>query len=214
MENLIIRNEEERDRSEVERITRDAFWNHNAPGCDEHYLVHIMRTHEDFIPQLDFVAELDGRIIGNVMYTKALLIADDGTEKRILSFGPLTVAPEFQRSGVGKALLERSFEKARSLGYDTVVIFGHPSNYIARGFKSCKKYNVCVGDGIYPTALLVKELCDGALLPDKRRRFIESPVCEIDRAAAEEFDKLFEPREKEYRASQEEFFIYSHSTVS
>ena len=67
---IVIRNETEKDYKTVEEITRKAFYNIYVPGCMEHYLVHIMRDHEDFIKELDFVIELDGKVIGNIMYTK------------------------------------------------------------------------------------------------------------------------------------------------
>lgn len=92
-----IRNEEERDYPIVEEITRKAFYNMYIPGCVEHYLVHIMRGHEDFIPELDFVAELDGRVIGNIMYTKSRLADEQGAEKSILTFGSVSILPEHQR---------------------------------------------------------------------------------------------------------------------
>ena len=87
-------------------------------------LVHIMRSHKDFIPELDFVIEVDGQIIGNIMYTKAKLVDESGEEKEILSFGPVCILPEYQRKGYGKKLIEYSFEKAAALGYDVIVIFG------------------------------------------------------------------------------------------
>ena len=89
-----IRNEEERDYKKVEEVTRAAFWNLYVPGCDEHYLTHIMRSHEDFIRDLDFVIEVDGEIVGNIMYTKAKLIDESGEEKDILTFGPVCILPE------------------------------------------------------------------------------------------------------------------------
>ena len=100
-QNFIIRNEQLKDYREVEELTKKAFWNVHAPGCDEHYLVHVMRTHEDFIPELDFVIEKDGVIIGNIMYTKAWLTDRDGEEKEILTFGPISILPEYQRKGYG-----------------------------------------------------------------------------------------------------------------
>ena len=72
---LTLRNETKADREIVEEITRKAFYNLYIPGCVEHYLVHVMREHEDFIPELDFVAELNGQVIGNIMFTKAKLTA-------------------------------------------------------------------------------------------------------------------------------------------
>ena len=105
MSELIIRNETENDYRTVEKITRDAFWDVNFPGCDEHYLAHILRGHDDFIHELDLVAEIDGQVIGNIMYTKSVLIDENGAEKDILTFGPLSIAPEFQRMGYGKRLI-------------------------------------------------------------------------------------------------------------
>ena len=109
------------------------------PGCVEHYLVRVMRGHEDFIPELDFVAELDGRVIGNIMYTKSKLTDENGDTKDILTFGPVCILPKYQRMGYGNLLMEHSFDKAIELGYDTIIIFGSPVNYVSRGFKSCKK---------------------------------------------------------------------------
>ena len=139
-----IRNERAADHKTVEDITRKAFYNVYVPGCMEHYLVHIMREHEDFVPELDLVAELDGEIIGNIMYTKAKLTDSQGEEKEILTFGPVSILPRYQRKGYGKMLIEESLERAVRLGYDAVVIFGSPANYVSCGFECCKKYNVCV----------------------------------------------------------------------
>lgn len=212
MSEIMIRNESKNEYREVEELTREAFWNLYVPGCNEHYLVHIMRDHEDFIPELDFVAEADGKIVGNVMYTKAKLVDEGGNQRIVLTFGPISVLPEYQRCGIGKALLNRSFEIAVGLGYDAIVILGNPGNYVSRGFKSCRKYNVCVGEDYYPTAMLVKELKPNAF-DGRKWVYHDSPVYEISEEDAAEFDKMFEPKEKGYRASQEEFYIYSHSSV-
>lgn len=212
MKQIMIRREIEGDFRTVETLVRDAFWNVNVPGCNEHYLAHVMRSHPDFIPELDLVAELDGRIVGNIMYTSAWLMDETGTEKRILTFGPLCVHPEYQRQGIGKRLLEASFEKVVEMGYDTVVIFGHPGNYMSRGFKSCKKYNVCLEPDLFPTAMLVKELIPNTL-DGRRWLYRESEAYQIDEAEAEKFDKAFEPKEKAWQPGQEEFYIYSHSTL-
>ncbi len=160
---ITIRNEQEVDYKNVEEITRKSFWNLYVPGCMEHYLVHVMRTHEDFLPELDFVIEVDGRIIGNIMYTKTRLVDESGEEKNILTFGPVCIVPEYQRKGYGKKLMEHSFERGVELGYDAIVIFGNPNNYVGRGFKSCKKFNVCLGNGTFPAAMMVKELKPGVL---------------------------------------------------
>ena len=80
----IIRLETTNDYAEVENLTREAFWNVYTPGCNEHYFVHVMRSHKDFIPELDFVIELDGKIIGNIMYTRSKLIDKNGEEKTVI----------------------------------------------------------------------------------------------------------------------------------
>lgn len=213
MDGIIIRNETENDFGKVEMLIREAFWNVNFPGCNEHYVAHVIRSHEDFIPELDLVAELDGNIIGNVMYTASKLVDEAGNEKDILTFGPLAVLPRYQRMGVGKALLEHSFDIAEKLGYDIIVIFGNPGNYVSRGFKSCQKYNICLEGGVFPTAMLVKELKSGAL-DGRKMTFYESPAFDINEEKADEFDRSFPPKVKEYRTSQEEFYIYSHSAVN
>lgn len=212
MSTIMIRSEKETDYSVVEEITRKAFYNIYVPGATEHYLVHIMRQHEDFIPELDFVIELDGRVIGNIMYTKARLIDEAGTEKEILTFGPVSIDPEYQRAGYGKLLLEHSFEQAARLGYDVIVIFGSPMNYVSRGFKSCKKYHVCIENGKYPAAMMVKELIPHAL--DGRKWFYyDSPVMVVSEEEAQKYDDTLEKLEKKFLPSQEEFYIMSHSFI-
>ncbi|MFR3824303.1 MULTISPECIES: GNAT family N-acetyltransferase [Hungatella] len=212
MSTIMIRSEKETDYSVVEEITRKAFYNIYVPGATEHYLVHIMRQHEDFIPELDFVIELDGRVIGNIMYTKARLIDEAGTEKEILTFGPVSIDPEYQRAGYGKLLLEHSFEQAARLGYDVIVIFGSPMNYVSRGFKSCKKYHICIENGKYPAAMMVKELTPHAL--DGRKWFYyDSPVMAVSEEEAQKYDDTLEKMEKKFLPSQEEFYIMSHSFI-
>jgi putative acetyltransferase len=205
-----IRNEIKADYETIETITRRAFWNLYVPGCDEHYLVHIMRSHKDFIPALDFVIEIDGTLIGNIMYTKAKLVDEKKEEKEILTFGPVSILPEYQRMGYGKMLMEHSFQKATALGWDTVVIFGNPANYVSSGFKSCMRYNVCLENDVYPSAMMLKELKPG-MLDGRKWFYYDSPVMSIDKKEAQRFDESLEKMEKKVQPSQEEFYIHSHS---
>ena len=211
----IIRLENEKDYREVENLAREAFWNLSVPGCTEHYFIHMMRDHEDFIPELDYVLEMDGKIVGCVMYCKGRLVDEQGNTKEILTMGPLCVLPEYQRKGFGKALLEHTFALAEKMGYDTVINFGNPDNYVARGYKSCKKYNVCFEGDIFPAALLVKVLKEDAL--DGRKWFYhqcDADKCCEDEEAVERFDAEFPPKEKAWQPSQEEFYIHSHSAIT
>ena len=212
---IIIRNETPADYRAVEELTRESFWNVYKPGADEHYFVHMMRSHPDFIPELAFVLEKDGQIIGNIMYTKAWLENEVGQRKEILSFGPLCVAPKYQRQKLGKILIEYSFDVARKMGYDVNINFGNPGNYVSRGFVSSKKKNVSFGvSGNFPTALLVAELIPGAL-DGQNWMYIPSTAadCCEDADAVASFDATFPAAEKKWMPSQEEFYIYSHSSV-
>lgn len=209
---LSIRNEEPRDYETVEQITRDAFYNLYMPGCVEHYLVRAMRTHADFIRELDFVIELDGKVVGYIMYTKATLTDEAGHVKNILTFGPLCIKPGCQRRGYGKLLIRHSFEKAVSMGYDTVVIFGMPSNYVSSGFVSCRKFNICVEGGKFPAAMLVQELKPGTL--DGRRWYYkDSPVMAVPPEEAIAYDDTLPPKERRHTPDQEAFYIMSHAFV-
>ena len=209
---LNIRNERELDYQIVEDITRKAFYNVYVPGCMEHYLVHIMRGHEDFIPELDFVIELDGQIVGNIMYTKAKLTDEAGAEKEIVTFGPVSILPKYQRKGYGKMLIEHSLKRAAELGYEAVVIMGSPANYVGSGFQCCRKYNICVEKEKYPAAMLVKELKPGAL-DGKLWFYSDSPVMNVDEREAQAFDDGLEKMEKKWMPSQEAFYIMSHAFV-
>ena len=189
---MIVRNEKETDHRHVEELIRKAFYNLYVPGCTEHYLARVMR--------------------GSILYTKAKLSDAAGKEKEILTFGPVCIAPEYQRMGYGRRLMETSFEKAAALGYDVIVIFGSPANYVARGFKSCKKFNVCADNGRYPAAMLVKELVPGAL-DGRKWVYRDSPVMAFSEEEAQRYDDTLEKLEKKWQPSQEEFYILSHSFV-
>ena len=111
-----IRLETPDDDRAAENLTREAFWNVYRPGCIEHYILHAYRGREDFVQELDFVMEKDGGIMGHIMYVRTEIQADDGRRIPIMTFGPISIAPEYQRQGYGKALLEFSMEKAADLG--------------------------------------------------------------------------------------------------
>lgn len=210
---ITIRNEVESDYRKVEELTREAFWNLHVQGCDEHYLVHKMRMHSDFIPQLNFVAVFEDRIIGNIMYTKSYII--DGSNNRIetITFGPISVLPEYQKQGVGAALIGHSKRVAREVGHKAIIIQGHPQNYCKHGFKSCRDYNISDAEGKYPYSLLVLEL-EPEILKGTGWRYYSSDVYNLDVAAAGEYDKRFGFKKKEYRYTQEEFSIASRAYIT
>lgn len=133
-QNIIIRHECESDYRIVENLTREAFWNVYRPGCTEHYVLHHYRQNPDFIPELDFVMECDGVLMGQVIFSKAELIADDGSTIPVLTFGPISIGPEYKRKGYGLKLLRYALGKAKELGYGAVFMEGNIEFYKHAGF--------------------------------------------------------------------------------
>jgi predicted N-acetyltransferase YhbS len=160
---VLIRNEREENYWAVEEVTREAFWNLYVPGCSEHYIVHTLREHKDFIRELDYVAIVDGRVVGNIMYTRAFLASEEGKSLEIASFGPLSMHPEFQRMGIGSRLVRHSLPAARRLGFGVVAIYGAPHNYCKHGFRNGKDLSISDGNGNFPHGLLALELAPGLL---------------------------------------------------
>lgn len=161
--NLTIRNERKSEYREVENLTREAFWNVYRPGCVEHFVLHCLREDEDFVPELDFVAELDGKLIGQVVYVRSHIDCKDGSELPIMTFGPISILPEFKRKGYGKILLDYSMQKAKELGVGALAITGNIDFYGKSGFVSAKTKNVRYADDPEADYFLIKELQEGFL---------------------------------------------------
>lgn len=142
MNNYSIRVEEERDYSTAESLVRQAFWNVYRPGCTEHYVLHHLRSCPDFIPELAFVIEADGKIIGQNVFVKAQITKDEVTAFPILTMGPICIANEYKRKGYGKILLDYSLEKAKALGYGAVCFEGNIDFYGKSGFDYASKFGV------------------------------------------------------------------------
>lgn len=134
MKDFIIRLEEPADWQAVENLTREAFWNIYRPGCQEHFVLNRYRSNPDFIPELDFVMEVDGKIIGHVMYSKAELTADNGDILPAWTFGPISIHPDYKRQGYGLKLLQYSMEKAREMGVAVLCMEGNIDFYKNAGF--------------------------------------------------------------------------------
>ncbi len=192
---IIIRRETPADYQAVEALTREAFWNHYGPGCDEHYLAHILRDSDDFIADLDCVAEIDGKIVGNIMYTKSRIALDSGGDLAILTFGPLSVLPAYQNQGVGSALVRHTLTLAQTLGYTAVIILGDPAYYSRLGFQPAEAFGIAANSNMFLASLQAYELKPGAL-QSACGLFHESPAYHMDNKASEAFDKTFPAKEK------------------
>ncbi|MDE6750502.1 MAG: N-acetyltransferase [Lachnospiraceae bacterium] len=194
--NINIRNEVPADYRIVEELTREAFWgNMDHPTCDgEHLLVHKLRKLPAFVPELDFVAEVDGEIVGHIIYSLAKIITPDNREIKVLNFGPLSVHPNYKRMGVGSALMHYSIAEAARQGYRAIIFYGHPDYYPRFGFKRASRYGIVSADGSSFDALMAMELYDGAL-DGITGRFIEDEVYEVDPEEMAEFEKGFPYKE-------------------
>lgn len=210
---ITVRREHEADHVPVEVLTREAFWNLYRPGCDEHYTAHMIRGHEDFLPDLTFVAEVNGQIVGSIMYTRSWVINERGEKIETATFGPLCVHPLWQRRGVGSALIEHSRSLAAQKGYPALLILGDPHNYCKHGFKTGKDLGVSTLDGRYPLGLLVLELRRGFFASSPQWAFQTSAVYEFDAAQVDAYDARFPPKEKKHQHSQDLFSMLVRAVV-
>ena len=202
--NIVIRNERVEDYSTVEKITREAFWNLYFPGCEEHVAVNKLRGHKDFIPELTFVIEVDGEIKGSIFYSHSKVIGENGSEYNTISFGPVSIDPKMHRMGLGRKLIEYSIEEAKKKGYKGILTLGYEYHYAPYGFVGAKKYNISMEDGKFYKGLLALPLCDGGL--DNISGYAKFTTgLEVTAEEVEEFDKLFEYKEKKVQESQKIF---------
>lgn len=209
---ISVRQEEESDFREVEELTREAFWNLYRPGCDEHYLVHVMRDHPDFVRELAFVAVVEGRIVGSILYTRSFIEDEQGNRRKTATFGPLCVHPSFQRQGIGTRLVRHTKALAAGMGFPAIIILGDPHNYCLHGFKTGRDYNLSTKDGKFPLGLLALELEEGCF-DGRRWMFTESDVFSLNESEAEVFDRGFGDKPKLHQPSQDIFSILVRSVV-
>lgn len=201
---LLIRLETADETAAVENLVREAFWNVYRPGCLEHYVLHCCRNHPDFVKELDLVLEKDGHLIGHIMYVRAELTASDGSRIPVMTFGPLSILPEYQGKGYGRFLLEKSMEKALDMGACALCIEGDIGFYGRSGFVPGWTLGIDYGDepqGAQVPYFLVRELRAGSLAGVTAR--YHTPACYfVDEAQAEEYDRQFPPKQKQTNSGQ------------
>ena len=189
------RSEEHRD---VENLVREAFWNVYRPGCSEHYVIHVLRDDPAFVKELDFVMEQDGRLIGQNMFMKTVIQADDGRVIPVLTMGPIGILPELKRQGYGKALLDYSLERATELGFGAVLFEGNIDFYGKSGFDYADRFGIRYHDlpeDADASFFLCKELVPGYL--DGVTGVYQTPQgYYVDDTDVDAFDKAFPPKEK------------------
>ena len=193
-----IRQEEKKDHAAVENLVRESFWNVYRPGCSEHFVLHVLRDDPAFVPELDFVMEKDGALIGQNMFMKTRIDADNGRTVPVLTMGPICITPALKRRGYGKALLDHSLEKAAALGFGAVLFEGNIDFYGKSGFDYASKFGIRYHDlpeGADASFFLCRELIPGYL--DGITGVYQTPQgYYVDDADVEAFDKGFPPKEK------------------
>ena len=194
----IIRLERKEEYRETENLVREAFWNVYRPGCLEHYVLNRLRADKDFVSELDFVMEKDGKLIGQNMFMKAVIKTDNGTELPIMTMGPLCIAPEYKRKGYGKILLDFSLEQAAKCGCGALCFEGDIDFYGKSGFRYASDFGIRYNglpDGADSSFFLCKELIHG-YLTGVSGEYATPQGYFVDLNDAEEFDKAFPYKEK------------------
>ena len=193
-----IRLENEKDHRAVENLVRESFYNVYRPGCSEHYVIHVLRDDPAFVKELDLVMEQNGNIIGQNMFMRTVINADDGRDVPVLTMGPICIAPELKRKGYGKKLLDCSLEKATELGFGAVLFEGNIKFYGKSGFDFARKFGIRYHDlpeGADDSFFLCRELIPGYL--DKVTGIYQTPAgYYVKDEDVEEFDKSFPYKEK------------------
>ena len=196
--NYTIRPETPGDHRAVEELIREAFWNVYRPGCSEHYVIHVLRDDPAFVPELDFVMERGGRLIGQNMFMKTVIEADDGRTVDVLTMGPICIAPRMKRKGYGKILLDHSLEKAAAMGFGAVLFEGNIGFYGKSGFDYASRFGIRYHDlpeDADASFFLCKELIPGYL--DGVTGVYQTPAgYYVPDEAVEAFDKTFPPKVK------------------
>ena len=196
--NYIIRLERKEEYREVEYLVREAFWNVYRPGALEHYVLNQLRNDNAFVPELDFVLEKDGKIIGQNMFMRAVSKADDGRDIPIMTMGPICIAPQYQKQGYGKILLDYSLEQAKQLGCGAVCFEGNIYFYGKSGFTFAREFGIRyhgLPEGADDSFFLCKELIPG-YLDGITGEYAPPQGYFVDETEAEQFDQQFPPKVK------------------
>ena len=195
---IIIRPERTEDHRAVENLIREAFWNVYRPGCSEHYVMHVLRNDPAFVQELNYVMELNGRLIGQNIFVRTIIQADDSREIPVLTMGPICITPDLKRQGYGKLLLDHTLEKAAAMGFGAVLFEGNIDFYGKSGFEYAGNFGIRYHDlpeDADASFFLCKELIAG-YLDDVTGVYQTPQAYYVEDADVEAFDKAFPPKEK------------------
>lgn len=160
---VIIRKETPEDYTSVIELTAKAFESMSFSDGDEDELVERLRKAPTFISDLSLVAELDGQVVGHILFSP--LVIDNGQQQfQSLVLGPVSVLPEYQKRGIGGQLIRAGHQKAKELGFQSVILIGHPEYYPRFEYKPAstlgiKTHYELPSDDVF----MAVELTEGAL---------------------------------------------------
>ena len=143
MHSTTIRQETPGDYENVISLTAKAFETMPFSEGNEDKLVANLRNAAGFIPELSLVAELDHQVVGHILFTP-LVIDNEKQQFKSLVLGPVSVLPEFQKQGIGGALMRAGHQKATELGFQSVILIGHPEYYPRFGYKKASGFGLKV----------------------------------------------------------------------
>ena len=194
----IIRLERKEEYREVENLVRESFWNVYRPGCLEHYVLNQLREDDAFVHELDFVMESNGKLIGQNMFMRAVIKADDGREIPIMTMGPICISPEYKRQRYGKILLDYSLEKAAEFGAGALCFEGNIDFYGKSGFTFASEFGIRyhgLPEGEDASFFLCRELIPG-YLDGITGEYATPEIYFVDEAEVDAFDQKFPYKEK------------------
>ncbi|MDJ1474302.1 N-acetyltransferase [Bacillus sp. LS15-K4] len=158
---VTIRQEQQNDYKKTEEVVQQAFLNEEFSDKTEHELVSRIRKCDAFIPELSIVA-VDEEIVGHILLSK-IKIEQGATSVESLALAPVSVARGHQKKGIGGKLIGAALEKAKELGYGSVVVLGHPEYYPKFGFKKASEWNIKAPFEVPDEVFMVIELSENAL---------------------------------------------------
>lgn len=173
--NFIIRQEQESDYESTEKVVKIAFASADQSDQNEHKLVSRIRQSDVFIPGLSLVAvnKDKNEILGHILLSKVLIGNGDNQKVESLALAPVSVLPDYQNKGIGKSLIQKALEKAKELGFQSVIVLGHPEYYPKFGFRKSSLWQIKAPFEVPEEALMAIELQKGSL--DNVSGLIEYP---------------------------------------
>lgn len=134
---MLIRKEEPKDYEIIYSVVKNAFDSAKHSDGNEQDLVNALRKGEAFIPELSLVAEVDGQIVGHIMFTRGKI-----EEDTVLVLAPLSVLPEYQKKGIGISLIKEGHKIAKELGYEYSIVLGSEKYYPKTGYLPADKFGI------------------------------------------------------------------------